>query len=288
MKIVSLVPSATEMVASLGLVHRLVGVTHSCDHPPEVADLPRVTSTSVPVDASGREIDRAVRDSVAAGDPLYRIDLPLVRRLAPDLMVTQGVCDVCAVGEAQATACLAALDEPPVVVSMHPHRFEDVLEDLMRLGRATGVEDRARELVSELRRRIETVRRRVGDQAPVDVVVLEWVDPLFSAGHWTPDLVDLAGGRELLAVPGERSRELAWDEVRAADPQVLVLACCGRDEARTRVDLDRLRDLPGYDELRAVRGGRVHIFDGGAHFSRPGPRLVESVERLAGALHRLE
>lgn len=284
-RIVSLIPSATEMVAALGLRDELVGVTHSCDFPPGVDALPHVTSTSIPSGASSREIDRAVKDSVTNGSPLYELDVDLLQRLAPDLVITQGVCDVCAVGESQALACMPGLSMAPTVVSLHPHRLDDVLADMVRLGRAAGVEDRARTLVAEHRARIEAVRARVRDRRRVAVVALEWIDPLFSAGHWTPDIVEIAGGRELLAGAGERSRELAWDEVREADPEVLVLACCGQDMARTLEDLDHLRALPGYADLRAVRAGCVYVADGGAHFSRPGPRLVESLELLAETLH---
>lgn len=285
MRIVSLIPSATEMVAALGLVDRLVGVTHACDFPAEVEHLPEVTSTSIPDDAGSGEIDLAVKESAAAGTPLYELDVGLLERLAPDLVVTQDVCDVCAVGASQALSCLPGLSTRPSVVRLHPHRFDDVLEDLLTLGRATGTEERAAEVVAESRARIDSVIRRVRDRPTVDVVVLEWIDPLFSAGHWTPDLVELAGGRELLARPGERSRELTWDEVRRADPEVLLLACCGQDRDRALADLEHLRRLPGYDELRAVRTGRVHAADGGAHFSRPGPRLVESLELLGDMIH---
>lgn len=284
-RIVSLVPGATETLATLGLLDRLVGVTHACDFPAEVETLPTVTSTAIPDDAESRAIDEVVKDSAAAGTPLYELDAELLEGLAPDLVVTQDVCDVCAVGGSQALSCLSALSSDPTVVRLHPHRFDDVLDDILTLGRATGTEKRAEVVVAESRARIESVVRRVGDRPPVDVVVLEWIDPPYSAGHWTPDLVELAGGRELIARPGERSRELTWDEVRRADPAVLVLACCGQDRDRALADLEHLRSLPGYEELRAVRSGRVHAADGGAHFSRPGPRLVESAELLGEMLH---
>lgn len=285
MRIVSLIPSATEMIAALGLLDRLVGVTHACDFPAEARRLPRVTSTSIPEDAGSGEIDLAVKESAAAGTPLYELDVELLERLSPDLVVTQEVCEVCAVGASEARSCLPGLSTRPTVVSLHPHHFDDVLEDLLTLGRVTGTEERAAEVVAESRARIDSVIRLVRDRPTVDIVVLEWTDPLFSAGHWTPDLVELAGGRELLARPGERSRELTWDDVRRTDPEVLLLACCGQDRDRALADLEHLRGLPGYDELRAVRAGRVHAADGGAHFSRPGPRLVEAVELLGEMLH---
>ena len=273
------------MVAALGLERALVGITHSCDFPPSVGHLPRVTSTAIPEAAKSREIDQAVKESVATGAPLYELDVELLERLRPDLIITQAVCDVCALGETQALSCLSALTNPPRVLSLHPHRFDDVMSDLLELGRAAGIEAKAKKLVDGYLTRVERVRRRVRGKPPVSVVVLEWIDPSFSSGHWTPDLVTMAGGRELLATAGDRSRELTWNEIREADPEILVLACCGQDVPRTLEDLAHLEAQPGFGELRAVRTGSIYVADGGAHFSRPGPRLVDSLEMLAETLH---
>ena len=281
----SLIPSATEMVAALGLEHALVGVTHSCDFPPSVVHLPRVTSTAILMDAKSPEIDRAVKESLTTGSPLYELDVELLERLRPDLVITQDVCDVCAVGKTQALTCLPDLTNRPAVLSLHPHRFDDVMSDHVRLGRAAGIEASARELVNVYRMRVQRVHRRVEGKRPVPVVVLEWIDPPFSSGHWTPDLVTMAGGLELLAAPGDRSRELTWGEIRKADPEVLVLACCGQDVPRTLEDLAHLEAQPGFGGLRAVKDGKMYVADGGAHFSRPGPRLIESLEMLAETLH---
>ena len=285
MRIVSLIPSATEIIAALGLTDQLVGITHSCDHPLEVTDLPRVTSTSIPRDATSREIDRAVKASVTGGEPLYEVDVELIEHLNPDLIVTQGVCDVCAVGESQASRCLADLAYAPEILSLHPHLFGDVLDDVLRVGERTGVEAHARALVHECQERVEAARGRSRGRPTTTVVVLEWIDPLFSCGHWTPEVVALAGGEELLAPPGSRSREVSWEELRTADPEVMVLACCGQDVERTLSDLAHLQAQPGFAALRAVRSGRVYAADGGAYFSRPGPRLVDAVEMLAATLH---
>lgn len=284
MRIVSLIPSATEALAALGLEQALVGITHSCDHPAGLR-APRVTSTSIPDDAPSGEIDRLVKESVRTGRPLYELDTRLLERLEPDLIVTQAVCEVCAVGEGQARAGIGTLSIRPEIVSLHPHRLADVLADIVRLGEAAQVPGRAAAVAEGLRRRIARVRSRLADREPTSVVVLEWIDPLFSAGHWTPEVVALAGGHELLALPGQRSRELAWDEVLAADPEVLLLACCGLDVRRTLDELARLESLPGFSAMRAVRGGRVFVADGKAHFSRPGPRLIDSLELLAETLH---
>ena len=284
MKIVSLIPSATEAIAALGLTDDLVGITHSCDYPTGLRAR-RVTSTSIPADAPSAAIDRVVKESVSGGLPLYALDTQLLEAMDPDLVVTQSVCDVCAVGEGQAVAGLEGLSIRPKILSLHPHRLGDVLDDLLRLGEATGIKERAESLVKELRGRIARVRARVERLTPVSVVVLEWIDPPFSAGHWTPEIVELAGGRELLGRSGHRSRELTWEEVREADPEVLLLACCGLDASRTRVDLRQLESRPGIRDLKAVRQARVFVADGGAHFSRPGPRLIESLELLAETLH---
>jgi iron complex transport system substrate-binding protein len=283
-RIVSLLPSATEIVAALGLEDSLVGITHSCDHPPHLRAC-CVTSTVIPKGAESREIDRIVKEHARHGWPLYDLDVRRIEELAPDLVLTQAVCDVCAVSEDQACSAIGTLSIEPEIVSLHPHRFDDVLSDILSVGRAAGVPDRAADLVDHSQRRIERVQARVAGLEPVSVVVLEWLEPLFSAGHWTPDIVAMAGGENLLSRPGDRSRELAWGEVRTADPDVLVLACCGLDVDRTVADVGHLVRQPGFQEMRAVRAGRVFVADGGAHFSRPGPRLIDSLELLAETLH---
>ena len=285
MNIVSLLPSATEIIADLGLGDHLVGITHSCDYPPEISGLPRVTSTEIPKEASSREIDDAVRDAVRSERPLYEIDVELLERLQPDVLITQGVCDVCAVCESQALATLPALSRQPTVVNLTPHRLDDVLQDVSRIGAAVGQTRRADEVVATCRARIAAVRRRVGSFAPRSVVVLEWVDPLFSSGHWTPEVVSLAGGRELLSEPGARSRELRWEEIVGADPEVLLVAGCGLDEQRNLDDLGTLRGLPGFDRLRCSQNGDVYVTDGGAYFNRPSLRLIDALEMLAATLH---
>ncbi len=285
MNIVSLLPSATEIVAALGLTENLVGVTHSCDFPESVKDLPRVTSTVIPKEATSRQIDQAVKDSRAQGAPLYEIDIDLLESLAPDLLITQGVCDVCAVCEMQALATLPDMALEPRVLNLTPHRLQDVLNDVVLVGRAAGIEERAWKLVEESRQRIEKVERRVAGLEPASVVVLEWIDPPFSAGHWTPDVVELAGGFEPLAKAGARSRQLQWEEVLQADPEVLVLACCGQGIDRAMHDWDYLRRQPGFEGIRAVASGSVFVADGAAHFSRPSLRLIDALELLAESVH---
>lgn len=286
MRIVSLLPSSTEIVCQLGLRDALVGVTHECDYPPFVTGLPKVTRTLIPHDASSREIDALVRDRLKTERALYTLDLPTLERLRPDLIVTQALCDVCAVAEAEVTAAACSLPGRPRVINLEPTSLDEVFDTLHLVARAADLPPGQAELVvGGLQRRIGSVvtrSERVTERP--HVVVLEWLDPLFSCGHWTPELVRLAGGDEVIGLPGRPSRTLAWDEVVAARPDVLFVACCGFSLERTLVDLPALRSLPGWAGLPAVQTGRVYVTDGNAYFSRPGPRLVDSVEILAHAL----
>lgn len=286
MRIVSLLPSATEIVCELGLGDDLVGVTHECDHPPLVAGLPKVTRTLVPHDAGSREIDALVRERLKTQRALYTLDLPTLERLAPDLIVTQALCDVCAVAEAEVTAAACSLPGRPRVINLEPVSLEDVLDTLRAVGRAAGAPGRAETVVAGLRRRVGAVAARSdGVAARPRVVLLEWLDPPFSCGHWSPELVRLAGGDEVIGRAGTPSRTLAWEEVGAARPDVLAVACCGFSLDRTLADVPALAARPGWADLPAVRAGRVYVTDGNAYFSRPGPRLVDSLEVLAHALH---
>jgi iron complex transport system substrate-binding protein len=285
-RIVSLLPSATEIVCELGLGEQLVGVTHECDYPPFVQRLPKVTRTLIPHDASSREIDGLVRERLKTERALYTLDLPTLERLRPDLIVTQTLCSVCAVAEAEVTAAAGALPGCPTVVNLEPRRLGEVFECLRLVGDAAGVSGRAREVVARLQARVEAVEDRA--RGIVDrprVVLLEWIDPPFCCGHWSPELVRLAGGIELVGREVEPSRTTAWEEIVHGDPEVLVIACCGFDIERARQDLPILAAHPGFEGLSCVRSGRVYLVDGKACFNRPGPRLVDSLEILAHALH---
>jgi iron complex transport system substrate-binding protein len=285
MRIVSLLPSATEIVHAVGLGDRLVGVSHECDHPAAVRGLPRVTRSLIPAAAgTSAEIDAAVRDSVRRRQPLYAIDAALLARLRPDLVVTQALCDVCAVAEGEVAAALAGLPGPPRVLTLEPHRLADVLAGMLAVADAAGAADSGRVAVAALQRRIDAVAARSAAARP-RVMLLEWLDPPFTAGHWSPEIVRLAGGAEVLGREGERSRTVAWEEIRAADPEVLVVACCGFDVDRTRQELPLLAGRPGFHDLACVRSGRVFLMDGNAFFSRPGPRLVDALAALAHLLH---
>lgn len=285
-RIVSLLPSATEIVCALGLGDRLVGVTHECDFPPSVSALPKVTRTLIPHDATSREIDGLVRERLADEKALYTLDRPALERLRPDLIVTQALCDVCAVAESEVAAAACTLPGRPRVLNLEPTRLAEVFDSLRIVGEAAGVPDRAESAVAGLEARVAAVMARSrGLGHRPRVVLLEWIDPPFCAGHWSPELVRLAGGTEALGRDAQPSRTVAWSEVVAADPEVLLVACCGFDVDRTRQDLPILAGFPGFDRLSCVRSGRVYLTDGNAYFSRPGPRLVDSLEILAHALH---
>lgn len=286
MRIVSLLPSATEIICELGLGDDLIGVTHECDHPPFVATLPKVTRTLIPHDASSREIDALVRERLKTERALYTLDLPTLEKLAPDLIVTQALCDVCAVAEAEVTAAACALPGQPKVVNLEPICLAEVFDCLRLVGEANSISRRANEVIARLQARVRTVeeRSRSLTQRP-RVVLLEWIDPPFCSGHWSPELVRLAGGIEVVGRERQPSRTTAWDAIRDADPEVLVIACCGFSTARTRADLPILASYPGFNELACVRHAQVYLVDGNAYFSRPGPRLVDSLEILAHALH---
>ncbi|MCS7047143.1 MAG: cobalamin-binding protein [Gemmataceae bacterium] len=286
MRIVSLLPSATEIICVLGLEDRLVGVTHECDYPPFVRKLPKVTQTLIPHDATSCRIDELVRERLRGRKALYTLNFPLLASLAPDLIVTQALCDVCAVAEEEVEAAACALPGRPRVVNLEPTTVAQVLASIAQVAAATGTEERAAVVVRSLQNRIEAVagRSRALRQRP-RVVVLEWIDPPFSCGHWTPELVRLAGGVEGIGREGRDSRRLDWREVVAWQPEVLVLACCGFTIERTLQDLPILRRNPYWAELPCVRRGRVYVVNGSDYFSRPGPRLVDSLEILAHALH---
>jgi len=286
MRIVSLLPSATEIVCELGLGDWLVGVTHECDYPAFVRGLPKVTRTLVPHDAPSGEIDALVRERLKGARALYSLDLEALERLKPELIVTQALCDVCAVAESEVTAAACALPGAPRVVNLEPMRLAEVFDCLRMVGEAAGVPARASEAVARLEARVAAVESRTrGLVARPRVALLEWIDPPFGCGHWSPEIVRLAGGVEVVGREGQPSRTTPWPEFVAAAPAVLVVACCGFDRERTRQDLPLLASYPGFRELPAVRSRRVYLLDGNAYFSRPGPRLVDSLEILAHALH---
>ena len=286
MRIVSLLPSATEIVCELGLGAELVAVTHECDYPAFVQELPKATRTLIPKDAPSAEIDALVRERLKGQRALYSLDLPTLEALRPDLIVTQALCDVCAVAEEEVQDAACRLPGRPRVLNLEPETLPQVLDAIRQVAAAAGQTAQGEEAVRALEARVQAVATR---SAAVShrprVALLEWLDPPFSCGHWNPELVRLAGGEEVLGVAGQRSRTLSWDAVAAARPEVVFVACCGYGLERTLVDVAELGELPAWREQPAVRAGRVHVADGSHYFSRPGPRIVDSLEILAHALH---
>jgi iron complex transport system substrate-binding protein len=287
MRVVSLVPAATEIVAALGMTDRLVGVSHECDFPSEVNQKPRVTRCQIhEAGLPSAEVDRWVRETLAATGTLYTMDEPLLRSLQPDVMLTQRLSDVCAVGYGSVTALAATLPEPPRVVNLEPSCLADIFGDIHRVAAALEAPERGESVVAALMQRVEAVRKRTAQAGRRPrCFLMEWIDPPFCGGHWGPELVEIAGGEDPLGRPGEDSTRILWERVREAEPEVLVLACCGYPVERTLQDLPILQRYPGWAELPAVRNGQVYIANGSAYFSRPGPRVVDSLEILAEILH---
>lgn len=286
MRIVSLLPSATEIVCALGLEHQLVGVTHECDFPASVRLLPKVTRTLIPTDAPSDEIDQRVRERLHANGALYSLDLPVLKRLRPNLIITQALCDVCAVAENEVRGAACVLPGRPRVINLEPRALSEVFACMGEAALACGAERAAEQAVANLKARVAAVVARTDQlRRRPRVALLEWLAPPFSCGHWSPELVRLAGGDEVLGNEGQPSRTLRWGEVRASQPEVVFIACCGFNAERTMRDLPALGAIPEWCDLPAVHSGRVYVVNGSDYFSRPGPRLVDSLEILAHALH---
>jgi iron complex transport system substrate-binding protein len=283
---VSLLPAATEIVGALGLMDQLLAVSHECDYPEEANHRPRATHCEIfGKGLPSSAIDQWVSEQLASSGSLYTLDEPLLRELKPELILTQKLCDVCAPAYGSVAAFAETLDPPPRVLSLEPHSLGDVLENIRDVAQTMGAPVRADPVLRQLKTRIDAVRERVAGLPRPPVFVMEWADPIFNAGHWTPELIRLAGGMPVLAAEGEDSVRVPWEKLREADPEVLIIACCGHDVERTRKDLPLLKVLPGWHDLRAVRDRRTFIANGSAYFSRPGPRIVDTLEMIAAALH---
>ena len=270
MRIVSLLPSATESLFALGLGNQLVAVTHECDYPPEAQSLPVVTRSTLALQSEASAgIDAAVALAAKEGRSLYEVDTDAIQRLEPDLVVAQDICDVCAIPADQVAGDLAGIP----MIRQHPHSFDDVFSDIEELAAACHADSRP--LMLGLRRRIEAATRRAAERAHVRGVFLEWLDPPYPAGHWTPDLLALAGIDDPLARPRVPSVERSWNDVRAARPELLILAPCGFNHARAKQEADGLKS-----QIESVGAKKVVVLDGSAYFNRPGPRLVDSLELL--------
>jgi iron complex transport system substrate-binding protein len=280
MRIVSLVPHATELLYALGLGDSVVGVTHECDYPPETASVARITRDVLPPGLSAGEIDAAVRERTEKGEAIYALDEDLLAELAPDLIVTQELCPVCAVSYDEVQKVAKKLDPCPNVIALDPKTFGETMGDIRTLAQATQARDAALELVARQRARVDRVKIAMKGVTRRSVVAIEWFDPVFVAGHWTPQLIDLAGGTDLLGFAGEHSEQLPWEAIEAAKPEVVLCIPCGYDGPRALAEAEQFTD-----RLRAVGAAEVLALDAAAYFSRPGPRLVDGLETLAHALH---
>ncbi len=280
MRIVSLVPHATELLFALGAGPEVVGVTHECDFPPAAAGLPQVTRDVLPAGLSAPEIDAAVRERTQEGEAIYELDREELARLEPELIVTQALCPVCAVSYDEVAEVAKTLPSKPQVIALDPKTLGETLGDVRTLAQATGRREQGETLVGEIAARIDRVKLAVRAQPRPRVAALEWLDPVFVAGHWTPQLIELAGGEDVLGLPGEPSQTVSWEELAAAQPDVVVVMPCGYDEQRARAEA-----VTYARELADVNAKQVVAVNASAYFSRPGPRLIDGLELLARVLH---
>lgn len=287
LRIVSLLPSATEIVAAVGMAGNLVGRSHQCDFPAQVRRLPALSETKVNLDGTSLDIDRRVNEIIALGVSVYRVDAERLRSLKPDVILTQTQCAICAVtpGDLEEALC-EWTGMAPLLVSLEPNDLSDVWDDMRKVGRALGTDATAERAVATLQGRLAAIRA-TADRAVYEptVAAIEWIDPLMAGGNWMPELIEAAGGQSLFAAPGQHSPWLDWSALAAADPDVILLLPCGFTIAQSLADLPLLRARPEWSRLSAVRRGQVYVIDGHHYFNRPGPRLVESAEMIAEILH---
>ncbi len=284
MRILSFQPTSTEMAYALGAGRAIVGVSHECTYPAAARKKPVVSTSLIdPERMSSAEIDRAVVAAARDGKSLYRIDRDLVRRLKPDFLLTQSLCEVCATSPSDLREVLQLVTPKPKVLALHAHDFEGMFADLRELGDLLGKD--ARPLEKALRRRLEAVMKKTRKLPKRRVFCMEWIDPIFASGHWVPEMVDMAGGVDSLASTGRESRRVEWKDVVAAAPETLILMPCGFSRQQTMRELPIAQARPGWDELPAVRNGRVYHAEGPSYFNGAGPRLIDGVEILAEILH---
>lgn len=280
MRIVSLVPHATELLFALGLGDDVVGVTHECDYPEQASERSHVTRNVLADGLTAGEIDAAVRERTLEGESIYELDDQAMRALEPDLIVTQALCHVCAVSHDEVQALALQLPGPPRVIPLDPKTYGETLGDVRTIAQATDSRDAALDLIARTARRADVVRLAIRDTRRPRVAALEWLDPVFVAGHWTPQLIEMAGGDDVMGFSGEPSRESSWEEVGASRPEVVVLMQCGYDARRAHAEGEQYAQ-----RLRGLGASRVVAVNASAYFSRPGPRLIEGLELLAHILH---
>lgn len=280
MRVITLLPAATEIVAALGAERELVGISHECDWPPTVQRLPRVTTTPIPRDAPSGAIDQAVRAAIEQGRPVIAVDGDQLRALAPELIITQSLCEVCAVDDGQAFRLADAMDPPPGVISLRAKSLEGIHDDIRLVGTMLARETDAERVIGEMERKLTAIRA-TRPPRPVRTVCIEWIDPPYLAGHWVPELVAAAGGVDLGAEPGSHSVVRPWSEIRALDPELVIVMLCGMDIPRAQRELGAITDPEARAFLQACP---VEIIDGNALTSRPGPRVVDAAAQMQAAM----
>jgi iron complex transport system substrate-binding protein len=287
MRICSFLPSATEIVCALGLEDNLVGVTQGCDYPPEAMSKPRVIESFIkPEELTSKEIDRLVSENHKAGKSTYIIDIGELRKVNPDIILTQELCDVCAVSGNEVIEAVKVLGHSPEIISLEPSTLDDILNTIMIVGEATQRKEQAEDLVIKLKSRIEAVRSvLVEEKDRPRVFCMEWLDPPYTAGHWVPEMIEIAGGECRLGKAGEPSFRVSWDEILDFAPQIIVLMPCGFNIERTLGEIDILNSNDDWNRLPAVRKGQVYLVDANSYFSRSGPRVVDGLEILARIFH---
>jgi len=287
MRICSLLPSATEVIALLGLSDELVGISHECDYPPSIKNVPSMVEPMIPPHGlSSDDIDRQVHQLVASGQRLYRLNDQLLRQAQPDLILSQDLCHVCAVTPDQLHEALCAMPQQPTLLTLNPSTVHDVIDDVVRIGDAAGRSAEGRRLAAQLRDRLAAIHARVQNTSHRPrVACIEWLSPLYVAGHWVPEMVQLAGGQDVLAQPGSSSRVVTWDEILNAAPEVLIMMPCGFSVERTHTELLELMQQPGQWRLSTDLAQHTFLVDASSYFSRPGPRLIDGIELLAAILH---
>jgi len=286
LKIVSLLPSSTEIICALGFEENLVGRSHECDYPPRVISLPILTAPKFNPDGRSYEINERVKAILQEAASVYRVEADLLKELAPDFVVTQSQCDVCAVSyeEVERVVC-DYLETDAKVISLEPNALEDVFADIQRVADALSVPERGEAFIQQMQTRMDGIAAATANLPKPTMASIEWIDPLMAGGNWMPTLVEKAGGIELFGKANEHSHWITWDELKAADPDILVMMPCGYDIEKTLSEIPALTNRPDWADLSAVKNGKVYITDGNQYFNRPGPRLVESVEILAEILH---
>lgn len=286
MRICSLLPSATEIVFTLGMGDSLVGITHECDYPPEASLIPHVTQSNIPEGLSSEEIDQRVSSNLVTQGTLYELNEPLLEQLAPDLILTQRLCDVCAVAFDKVQEVAHNLSSKPQVVNLEPHCLEDILDNMRQVGSLIQASQKAEEVIGGFRRRIAAIQEKTTRlEARPRVFCMEWVNPPYCGGHWMKELVEIAGGRDDLANLGRPSYRIEWKRILEFAPEVMVLTCCGFKLTRVIEEAKALAQFEGVEDVPAVKNHRVFATNGSDYFSRPGPRIIESLEILAHLIH---